>query len=375
MRLLFVCKRHPQQRDLLDRPYGRFHHLPTELAARGHTVSVLVCSHRRLPSSIRTRADVEWSSDDVLTLGPVGLLRALRGRARAFGPDWVIGCSDAWFGPLAKRLARDTGARTAIDAYDNYEAYMPWNLPLHVAWRRALASAQLVTAAGPQLAGRLDRSRQGGQPSQVLPMAPDPDFVPRDRDSCRASLGLPVGAPLLGYVGSWTASRGTHLVLDVFERVRSKRPDARLVLSGRPPADALHTPGVINLGYLPDEQMPLLVSALDVAMIATADTAFGRYSYPAKLCEAMACALPVVATATPAIEWMLAGRDAHLAPVGDASTFAERVLGLLDHPVVDYPAPPRWPEVAAQLERLLVTYGAPRQGLQDTAHGCVERRP
>ena len=36
MRLLFVCKRHPQQRDLVTRPYGRFFHLPVALAALGH---------------------------------------------------------------------------------------------------------------------------------------------------------------------------------------------------------------------------------------------------------------------------------------------------------------------------------------------------
>lgn len=353
MKVLFVCKRHPQQRDLIERPYGRFHHLPAGLAARGHDVAVMACSYRRLPSLELLRDGVAWSSDDVVALGAPRFLQAVGRRAAAFAPDWIIGCSDAWFGPLARRLARRTGARLAIDAYDNYEAYMRWNLPLHWAWRRALGAADLVTAAGPQLAALLDGHRRGRPATEILPMAADPEFLPRDRAECRQVLGLPAQAPLLGYIGSWTRSRGTHLILDAFARVRARRPDARLVLSGRPPADVLGVPGVVGLGYLPDAQLPLLVSALDVAGIVTADTAFGRFSYPAKLCEAMACGAPVVATATDALRWMLGDDRRHLVPLADAAAFAERVLALFEAPVADYPPQPRWPQVADRLAALL----------------------
>ena len=353
LRILFLSKRHPQQRDLIERPYGRFHHLPTALAAAGHDVRVMLCSYRGLPSIEHTADGVHWSSRDIRTLGPMRLLRELADMAREFRPDWIVGTSDAQYGWLAHRLSRRCGAQLAVDAYDNYEAYMSWNAPLHWAWRRAVRAADLVTAAGPQLAQHLQSQRLRGRPVEVLPMAADPQFYPRDKHECRTALGLPHDASLMGYVGSWTQSRGTRLIVEAFERVRAHRPEARLVLSGRPPDAVLRLPGVIGVGYLPDAQLPLLVSALDVACIVTADTAFGRYSYPAKLCEAVACEVPVVATSTEALRWMLAGRERHLARLGDADDFAERVLDLLSRPSADYGSGEKWSRIAGRLGQLL----------------------
>src|SRR5689334_513555 len=95
-KVLFFCKRHPQQRDLIERPYGRFYNLPIELAALGHEVRVQLYSHRRLPSLQVVRDRVTWSSHDFLTLGARRLMRALSSEARDFGPDWIMGFSDAW---------------------------------------------------------------------------------------------------------------------------------------------------------------------------------------------------------------------------------------------------------------------------------------
>lgn len=353
MKLLFVCKRHPQQRDLIERPYGRFHHLPRELAALGHDVRVLLCSHRKLPPLRTSMAGVEWISGDLRSGGPLRYLREARAEAKAFQPDWVIGLSDTYCGWLAQHLSGLTGARLAVDAYDNFEAYMPWNLPLHWLWRRAVRAADLVTAAGPQLAERLQSHRGRGHPTEILAMAADPEFVPLDRTECRRQLGLPLSEPLLGYIGSWSKDRGSHLLLDAFALVRAARPDVRLVLSGRPPAEALQTPGVISSGYVADEQLPALVNALDVACVITADTGFGLYSYPAKLCEAMACGVPVAATATPAVRWMLGEREVCMAPLGDAQAYARRLLEQLDAVRADYGTNPSWASLAARYDALL----------------------
>lgn len=353
MRLLFLTKRHPQQRDLIERPYGRFHHLPVALAALGHDVRVQLCSHRRLDSMEAERCGVRWSSHDLRSLGARNLWRRLSAEAVAFRPDWIIGCSDTWFGWLAHRLARRAGALLAVDAYDNYEAYMPWNLPLHWAWRRAVRAADLVTAAGPQLAARLRRHRHDGRGVEVVPMAADPGFVAMDRAACRRILGLPDAAPLIGYSGGWSRNRGTRILLDSFQRVRDARADARLVLSGRPPADVCATPGVIALGYLDDAQLPVLLNALNVACVITADTLFGRYSYPAKLCEAMACGVPVVATATEPVRWMLDNDSRFLAAVGNAQDIATRMLTNLSVGRVDYGWLPSWRDSGRRLEALL----------------------
>jgi len=355
VKLLFLAKRHPQQRDLLERPYGRFHHLPVELATLGHDVEVQLCSHRGLPSARIERDGICWSSQDVRTLGLRGWMGALDAALVKFQPNWIIACSDAWYGVVGQRFAKRHNTRLAIDAYDNFEAYMPWNLPLHWAWRRAVRKADLVTAAGPQLAALLQSHRLHGQPAKVLPMAADPEFAPMNKLESRHVFGLPQAAPLIGYVGSWARNRGTGMLLEAFRRARAARPELQLVLSGRPPAHVTAEPGVINLGYIVDAQLPVLLNALDIACIITADTRFGRYSYPAKLCEAMACGVPVVATATAPVRWMLQDRSEHLVPVDDPAAFADRALQMLSQPRADYGPRPTWTLQAGALDRFLTS--------------------
>lgn len=303
------------------------------------------------------RAGVAWLGNDIRTLGWRGYVRYAAEAAATFRPDWIVGLSDAWYGWLAHVLSRRTGSQLAVDAYDNYEAYMPWNLPLHWQWRRAIHAADCVTAAGPQLAGLLDRERSRGKPSCIVPMAADPVFVPHQRDNARAELGLPMDAPLLGYFGGWARNRGTDILLAAFRRVRERRPSARLVLSGRPPTHARAEPGVIALGYLPDAQLPLAISALNVACVITMNSAFGRFSYPAKLCEAMACGVPVVATATEPVRWMLHDDPRFLAPIGDARALADRVLTQLETGHVSYPGQPTWNDCARRFEDALLSAG------------------
>lgn len=353
LRLLFVCKRRPQQRDLIDRPYGRFHYLPTLLASMGHDVRVMLCSHSNLPALECERNSVHWSCHDLRSLGPRKFVAYALREATALHPDWIVGLSDTWYGWLSHHIARRTGARLAVDAYDNYESYMPWNLPLHYFWHRSIAAADVATAAGPQLAALLDRHRSKQMPAAIVPMAADPSFVPFERNAARARMELPPEIPLIGYFGSWARNRSTDVLLEAFRIVRKQKPSARFVLSGRPPAYALSEPGVLALGYIDDELLPIALSALDVACVITADTTFGRYSYPAKLCEAMACNVPVVATATEPVRWMLHDNAHFLVPIGNARKIAERILDLFGHKRVAYPMQPTWADSARLFDAAL----------------------
>lgn len=350
MKLLFLSKRRPQQRDLIHRPYGRFHHLPACLAARGHDVRVVLIGHHALPQVRMQAAGITTIALDLREQGWTRVQSELRNTALEFSPDWVVGCSDAWLGWLAHRVAKSCNARLAIDAYDNYEAYMPWNLPLHFLWRRAVKEADLVTVAGPQLAERLDAHRRGKRSALIVPMAADPAFQPMDQGLCRQQLGLPGTAPLLGYYGGWAAARGTDLLIAAYRLVQASLPSARLVLTGKPPGQVLSLPGVFPLGYLDDSLLPFMVNSLDAACVLTADTGFGRFSYPAKLCEAMACGIAVCATDTAPVRWMLGDSTQCLAPVGDATAFAGAALRSLVAGRMDYGPLPTWQDGARIME-------------------------
>jgi glycosyltransferase involved in cell wall biosynthesis len=353
MRLVFLSKREPQQRDLVEHPYGRFHWLPVELARSGHSVFQILVSHRGTPQAALERMGVRVLALDPRHSGLRRMLLSLDTEVCSFEPDWIIGCSDTWYGWLAARVARRTGARLAVDAYDNYESYMPWNLPVHCLWRRAVRHADLVTAAGPQLAALLDNNRRGLSPSRVLPMTADPDFRPRDKAEARRDLGLPSTAPLFGYYGSWGRERGTDLLIEVIPAVRHQRPDALFVVTGRPPSKVATLRGVISLGYVDDAQLPQMVAALDASCVVTAESPFGAYSYPAKLCEAMACGTSVVATGTSAVRWMLAGRPGWVVPPGNVRAFTHAVLEALEAGPQPYAPLPSWRALAVEFASML----------------------
>jgi glycosyltransferase involved in cell wall biosynthesis len=353
-RLLFLCKRRPMGRDLFDRPYGRFFYLPKLLADRGCGVAVALLSYRRDPTIDCRRDGVHWISESVLPLGPVRYLATLRRHIEAERPDWIIGLSDTYYGILAWRLARKYGTRCVIDAYDNYESYIPWLRPLHRLWRRALAETDLVSAAGPHLAELMGRDR-GRRPTIVVPMAADPIFRALDREDCRRQLSLPQDRPLVGYCGALYAKRGVDVLFRAFEEIRARRPDALLVLSGRKdrrthlPSDALW------LGHVPDDRVPLVINSLNVLVVTNRATAFGNYSYPVKLYEAMRCGIPVIATRTQAAEWILRGNDLLLASPGDSTDVADKALAVLPLRNIEYDGQPDWELSCTAFENGLLT--------------------
>ena len=351
MRLLFLSKRRPQGRDLLKRPYGRFFNLPSELAARGHSVQLLLVDYKSGADEAAVRNAVKIESVG-LQRNPAVIWQRIQKISEDFAPDWVIGLSDIWYGILAARIARRCEAHYAVDSYDNSEPYMPWAIPAHMLWRNAINGADLVTAAGQPLLDHMTRTGCRGV-TAVVPMAADDIFFPRDRSECRHALGLPEGGPLIGYAGSLHASRDTKLLLTVMNDFALRIPTARFVLSGRRLQGLALPPNARHLGYLPDDHVPLLLNAMDVMLALNRPTLFGEHSYPAKIYEAAACEIPFVATSTRATRWMTRASNAILCTASNTDELTRAVQAALSRKVAHNFRPARWTAVAADFERAL----------------------
>jgi glycosyltransferase involved in cell wall biosynthesis len=243
-------------------------------------------------------------------------------------------------------------AHCLIDAYDNYESYIPWASPLHALWRRALRKADAVTAAGPQLADWMGKTAQR-MDVRVVPMAADSLFVPLDRDECRQRLGLPLGKRLVGYAGSLHPNRGIGFLFDVFARLREIDSRIGLVLSGRLAKGVTLPEGVHWLGYRPAKEVPLILNSLDIQLVINKPGNFGDYSYPAKLYEAMACGIPVVASDVAGTRWILHDHPEMLARAGDLNDFVDKAIANLALGRFEYSGVQGWDYSANLIEAIL----------------------
>jgi glycosyltransferase involved in cell wall biosynthesis len=349
VKILFLCKRRPQGKDLVTTPYGRFFHLPRILAERGHRVSIALLDYRNGKRDEYDASGIHWSSSPVS-----GYLATVERQTADLQPDWVVGFSDTYFGILAVRVARKHGLQSCIDAYDNYESYMPWAKPLHWLWRRALRRADLVTAAGPGLAAMMVDS-EGRTRVAVVPMATDPTgFEPRDKMICRELLQLPADRPLIGYCGSMHRSRGVEALFDAIPLVLAERPEARFIHSGRTWSNVPLPKTITSLGFIDDDKVPVLLNSMDVLVVTNRVSSFGSHSYPVKLYEAMSCNVPVVATRTLATEWILSGHPECLVEPADAKGLSAAILRALSQPGVGYGNVPTWDSSCDVFERALL---------------------
>lgn len=344
-------------RDLVSKPYGRFFYLPHYLADRGHDVQILLLDYRNGKPIDERVHGVRWISVPFQIHRPWAYLAKIRQLISESQPDWLVGLSDTYFGILAQYFGKRHGIYSCIDAYDNYESYIPWLKPLHWLWRSALKKADLVTAAGPGLLGLMSAGR-GNKPSVVVPMAADPvGFSPMDREECRKKMGLPVDGKLIGYCGSMHKSRGVEVLFEAFEQLRGKYPDVELVHSGRTWGNVPLPASVHSLGYVEDGDMPVLLNCMDTLVVTNKVSSFGNHSYPVKLYEAMACKIPVVATRTLATTWILDAAPMQLVKPADSVAMCKALERSLRSRSINYGDSTDWKASASALEQALLDCG------------------
>ena len=180
--------------------------------------------------------------------------------------------------------------------------------------------------------------------SAVIPNAVDvADYTaPVDCAAVRASLGVPVDAPLVVMPGRISPWKGQHVFVDALALLRQRWPDVHGVVIGlaekvdaagyaaqlETQAAALGLQGSLHwAGYRQD--IPQVLAAADVvAHCSVKPEPFGRV-----IIEGMAAGRPVVATALGgAAEIITSGVDGLLTPAGDAGALAQALAGLLADP-------------------------------------------
>lgn len=366
MRILVLSKRQYTNRDLLDDKFGRLWEIPLALARRGHQLRGLCLSYapRREGEYVdiddRSSAFVNWQSLNAGKSKVVGLLRFAKAAAdltKSFQPDVIWACSDTIYGVLGVRLARKFSTRCVFDLYDNFESFASYRIPgVARAYRRALRSAAALSCVSTPLKDMIV-SRYGVEnPIALLTNAVDKQvFKPRDRQACRLELGLPAEARLIGTAGALDASRGIDALFRGFERLAASDDSVHLVVAGPRGTDIRLPAGarVHDLGILSPDRVPIMLNALDLAVVCNVDSDFGRYNFPQKAFEILACGTPLIAARVGSLRSLLAEYPGLLFDPGDGEDLARTAALQLDNPVrPEFPVP-SWDEAAAGFDAFL----------------------
>lgn len=355
MRIAFLCKRRYMGKDVVLDRYARLYEIPHQLARLGHAVHGYCLDYHAADSAGQWTHDavpgtLAWQSFAVgkarlpwLATYPWHLLRQLR----AFRPDILIGASDIPHVALTRWLARQLDTPYAADLYDNFEGFGQARIPGFVpALRRAVREAAVVVTTSEPLRRKV---LADGAKGTVIAMPSSVDlavFKPGDKAQARHALGLPAEARLVGTAGGLYREKGIEPLYAAWPAIAAARPDAHLVLAG-PLESGLALPQgerVHYLGHLAHAQVADLFRALDVGIISILDTPFGRYCFPQKAYEMLACGLPVAAADIGQMHDLLAGTPQALFTAGDAQALARAVLcqsqaGQRSHvPIADWAA-------------------------------------
>jgi glycosyltransferase involved in cell wall biosynthesis len=179
-------------------------------------------------------------------------------------------------------------------------------------------------------------------------------FQPLNQMSCRKNLGLPENCRLVGTAGALYNNRGIKLLFEAFGHLKAAHPELHLAVAGPRDIPIPSGPCIHDLGVLPLHKVPLFLNALDVAVICVKDDSFGRYCYPQKAGEIMACDIPLVAAKTGCLTDMFADHPEWLYETGNVDSLTKALDRRISDKSTGYLTPPSWKELAQRLEKIFV---------------------
>lgn len=354
--------------------------LAAGLAARGHEVTVLLFYRRGDFLEDLARAGVACESLDKRGRWDLpGFAWRLARRLAALRPDVVqsfLGPPNlvaALLRPLLPSTALVWGVRAATMHLDRYD----WTHAAVARMQRFLARLPDLVITNSQ-AGRRQLLDEGYPGDRLLVIENGVDTA-RFRPGLAASQALRqrwldgAAGPLVGLVGRIDPMKDQATFLRAASRFRTSRPEARFVLVGdgdpglaaelrdlareRGLEDALVWAGAMR-------DMPAVYGACD--LIALTSTGEG---FPNVVCEAMACARPVIATSVGDVAALI-DAPGRLTPVGDDEAIARAWTALFDLPEAD-----RHAEGARNRARIEAHYSleAMVQRSEDAYRGLTDR--
>lgn len=364
MRIAFLCKRHYTGKDVMTDRYGRLYEIPHQLALLEHEVRAW-CLDYHGDKNEQSQHDLKfghltWSS---IALKGLRLLRLpthlskLKHEVSAFKPDIIIGASDIPHSFLAAYLAKQFHLPCVIDLYDNFESFGQARIPgFKTLLKYTIRQAHLVITVSQPLKEKVQYDYNPFCPVHVMTNGIDKDiFTIGNKQTARKILELPLNAKLIGTAGGLSRMKGVDTIYAAWSELEQKYPEVHLILAGSVEA-SLPIPNsnrVHYLGVLSERDVVTLFQALDVGIISLQDSAFGRYCFPQKMYEMLACGLAIVATDVGVMSGLLHQFPQLLYKANHQAQLAKTIEYQLNHDILPSVPILSWQELVSSIEPLL----------------------
>lgn len=366
MRILFLSKRQYMGKDLLDDAYGRFYEIPLELAKLGHQITGLAFSYRnRSEGHIEVGPDtdsrlVKWFSVNLGLLiipGWTRYKRKINNLIEISRPDVIIACSDALHAIIGITMAKKFNIPCVIDLYDNFESYNLTKIPIITSrFHQAIDSADGISCVSEKLK---DFVMTNYKPKGIIKVIengiPLNLFHKKNQKDCRKKLGLPQDAKIIGTAGALVASRGIDILFKAFNELNNQDTSIHIALAGQvePGTKLPQGPQVHYFGNMKYEDIPILLNSLDVGIVCNLDSPFGRYCFPQKIYEMIACCIPIVAANIGVAQKLFRKTPDCLYTPDNYQDFMRALTNQLQNPVEPKILVSTWPELAIKMDMLL----------------------
>lgn len=150
-------------------------------------------------------------------------------------------------------------------------------------------------------------------------------YYPMDKRECKQRFGLNTKEKHILVVASNLAKKRMDVTQKVFNEVKKRRKDIKLIKAGY--AEMLAGDDVINTGWIPESEMPLLYNSADV-FLHTSE--YEGFCLP--ILEAMSCGVPVVVSNRASIPEVVGtyGNMVDLDADDVIEQFANKILSCID---------------------------------------------
>lgn len=193
-------------------------------------------------------------------------------------------------------------------------------------------------ACGQSIVETMESRGYNARPHRIMPLGVDLDRFRIDvaaRERIRTLLGWDEsGPPVVGYMGRFVPEKGAGLLMRVLDRI--DQPWRVLFLGGGPMADEIRSwaaryPGRVAVTSATHDEVPAYINAMDLLVAPSQTIPSWREQFGRMLTEAFACGVPVVASSSGEIPFVVADAG-RIVPEDDENAWTATISDLLADP-------------------------------------------